>query len=572
MVRAGQRVAIGMTVATGERPRTLSPSQVKLRTNTGLDLPLAREGDREVPARSMASVTLQATLPNEPVQELRLALWDDLTVTVPLPAEDAATLWRPAPLRQVGLSPEPHQSNQSRIVFDTIRSEGLVTEVTYHATAGASQHLNVCAYNFQYDKCRIQEPDGTLHPLIGMTSQSTAQGGRVQGTLRFLGELDPSNTRLQLGVSATGTGTDLDPIDVTLPTHADSPSVAAAGDLTRPASSLTTPVTALDPQDGAAITITKIDVLADRVQLSAHLKAGRTDMRLRNMTAKSTLDLPSGEALPLLPATTDVPITSGTEAQAILVFQGAVPASVTELKAHMSFNGWAAPVTFTLPIPAAEAAPPDAPGTLGEVAGDPMTPQVTVTPATPAPAPTGTATPSPEPVLVTINDIQPLLSSSSITLPNPGSWVAREGNAPPPAEDPDVEAKAQQSLKDLGAQRTPDGWVLTLPETVLFDYNKFDILPGAEAKLTDIATLLSHFADAEIRVQGHTDSTGSADGNATLSKNRAEAVAQALSSKGVSPSRMAVEGYAAERPVASNATDDGKAKNRRVEIVLREKS
>ncbi|TBT87465.1 OmpA family protein [Propioniciclava sinopodophylli] len=229
-------------------------------------------------------------------------------------------------------------------------------------------------------------------------------------------------------------------------------------------------------------------------------------------------------------------------------------------------------MTFSVPVGPADAAPPKPEATLGEVETEQAAPELRVTPAPAAPTPEGTASPTPEPVRVGVSDIKPLPVSTSTRLANPGSWLVREGATPPPAEDPNAEAKAQQSLKDLGAQRTPDGWVLTLPETVLFEYNKYDILPGADAKLTEVGALLAHFADAEIRVQGHTDSTGSADGNATLSKNRADAVAKALSGKGVSASRMTVEGFAAERPVASNATDEGRAKNRRVEIVLREKA
>lgn len=571
VARTGRNVAIGLTVATGEDKRRIGRYDLELTANTGQKVPMAPDTDRDIPARSEATATLQTTLPEDGVKELRLALGPDLKVTVPVPAEDGVTIWRPAALRQTGLKQEPHQSTQSSVVFDTIRSDGLVTEVTYHATVSDAGRLNVCAFNFQYDKCRIEEPDGTIHPLIGHTDEATGAGGRSQGTLRFLGELDPTNTRLTLSASIDTTGTGLDPMDVTLPTHAESPTQAAAGDLTRPSLTLPTPLTATDPSSGATITVSKVDVLADRVQLTARLKAGKNDIQLSEMSRSSILDSSTGNVLRMLAPASDAPLASGIEGDAVLVFQGAVPASVTELKAHVAFQGWDTPVTFTVPVPTANPSPPEATATLGQLEAAPATPEVTVTPAAPAPAPTGTATPTPAPAQLGIGDIRPLPVSSSVRLPNPGSWLARQGATPAPAQDPSSEANAQQSLKDLGAQRTPDGWVLTLPETVLFEYNKYDVLPGADAKLADVATLLGHFPTAEIRVQGHTDSTGNADGNMTLSKNRADAVAKALSGKGVTASRMTVEGFAATRPVASNATDDGKAKNRRVEIVLKEK-
>ena len=74
----------------------------------------------------------------------------------------------------------------------------------------------------------------------------------------------------------------------------------------------------------------------------------------------------------------------------------------------------------------------------------------------------------------------------------------------------------------------------------------------------------------QVAVQGHTDTDGSAEHNQDLSQRRAQAVADALSGQGVTSSRMTVEGFGFDRPVASNADDAGKAKNRRVEIVLRE--
>ena len=72
--------------------------------------------------------------------------------------------------------------------------------------------------------------------------------------------------------------------------------------------------------------------------------------------------------------------------------------------------------------------------------------------------------------------------------------------------------------------------------------------------------------DLTARVEGHTDSLGSAEVNQTLSQQRAEAVMQALAERGVDAARLSARGYGADRPIASNATDTGRSENRRVEI------
>jgi outer membrane protein OmpA-like peptidoglycan-associated protein len=113
--------------------------------------------------------------------------------------------------------------------------------------------------------------------------------------------------------------------------------------------------------------------------------------------------------------------------------------------------------------------------------------------------------------------------------------------------------------------------VLTLPETVLFDYNSATLRSESSATITKVASVLNYFSTAQIGVQGHTDSTGAADKNQTLSEQRAQSVADALSKGGVTSSRMTVKGFGANNPIASNGDDAGRQKNRRVEIVLVQK-
>ncbi len=103
---------------------------------------------------------------------------------------------------------------------------------------------------------------------------------------------------------------------------------------------------------------------------------------------------------------------------------------------------------------------------------------------------------------------------------------------------------------------------------IYFDTAKADIRPESDAVIAEIAKLLGSIAALNVYVVGHTDSVGSLDANMKLSKDRAEAVAKALIGKhGIAPDRLKSHGVASLAPVASNNTEDGKQKNRRVELV-----
>jgi len=103
---------------------------------------------------------------------------------------------------------------------------------------------------------------------------------------------------------------------------------------------------------------------------------------------------------------------------------------------------------------------------------------------------------------------------------------------------------------------------------IYFDTGKSEIKPESDAAILEIAKLLQHNGDLKLYVVGHTDNVGSFDSNMKLSKDRAEAVAKALTGKhGLAAARLKPYGVASLSPVASNDTADGKAKNRRVELV-----
>ena len=102
---------------------------------------------------------------------------------------------------------------------------------------------------------------------------------------------------------------------------------------------------------------------------------------------------------------------------------------------------------------------------------------------------------------------------------------------------------------------------------IFFDFNKSELKPESEAALAEVAKLLSADKALRVWVVGHTDNIGSAESNVTLSNARAQAVVKALVQKNIVVTRLAAKGVGPFSPVASNSTEDGRAKNRRVELV-----
>ena len=103
-------------------------------------------------------------------------------------------------------------------------------------------------------------------------------------------------------------------------------------------------------------------------------------------------------------------------------------------------------------------------------------------------------------------------------------------------------------------------------EGVNFDFDKAVIRPQDYAKLDQDVDAMKAWGDVDVEVAGHTCSIGTEEYNLGLSLRRAEAVRNYLVSKGVSADRLTVKGYGESRPVASNATREGRAQNRRVEL------
>jgi outer membrane protein OmpA-like peptidoglycan-associated protein len=110
---------------------------------------------------------------------------------------------------------------------------------------------------------------------------------------------------------------------------------------------------------------------------------------------------------------------------------------------------------------------------------------------------------------------------------------------------------------------------LVMPSDITFDYNQSSVKAGFTPVLSDVARALVAQPATTIDVIGHADATGSDSYNQALSERRAYAVTSYLASNGVQPVRMAAIGLGETQPIATNATDTGRAANRRVEIKLR---
>ena len=119
-------------------------------------------------------------------------------------------------------------------------------------------------------------------------------------------------------------------------------------------------------------------------------------------------------------------------------------------------------------------------------------------------------------------------------------------------------AAFQAGLKENGHVEVPG---------ILFDFGKSDLKPESEAALSEVVKLLQGNLALKVWVVGHTDNVGSAESNATLSGARAAAVVKALTQKGIEAKRLAPHGAGPYAPVASNSTEAGRARNRRVELV-----
>ncbi|THF62384.1 glycine zipper 2TM domain-containing protein [Pseudothauera nasutitermitis] len=132
------------------------------------------------------------------------------------------------------------------------------------------------------------------------------------------------------------------------------------------------------------------------------------------------------------------------------------------------------------------------------------------------------------------------------------------------------EAELRREMAGSGVEVVREGDTIRLqaPENITFDTNRADVKPQFQPVLTQLASSIRQYPGTVVQVEGHTDSTGSAAYNQTLSENRATSVRSYLIQQGVDGGRVGAVGYGLTRPVADNSTAAGRAQNRRVEILI----
>ena len=120
----------------------------------------------------------------------------------------------------------------------------------------------------------------------------------------------------------------------------------------------------------------------------------------------------------------------------------------------------------------------------------------------------------------------------------------------------------------MSVTRKGDQIVLNMPGNITFETGKSHLQPSFLPVLDSVAAVLKEYKDTSVEVSGHTDSRGKAEANQVLSKQRADVVAANLRGKGVAGARLNAVGYGQSQPIADNTSEEGRASNRRVEILL----
>lgn len=136
------------------------------------------------------------------------------------------------------------------------------------------------------------------------------------------------------------------------------------------------------------------------------------------------------------------------------------------------------------------------------------------------------------------------------------------------AEKDKIRLQARDAeIQKLKARKVPEGILVTLGD-VLFDTARFDLKPGSLQKIYPLAEYLRQHPETMVKIEGYTDSRGSASYNEELSQRRAEAVRNFLVSNGIAPQRITVQGMGENFPVATNSTAAGRQQNRRVDVTI----
>lgn len=123
-------------------------------------------------------------------------------------------------------------------------------------------------------------------------------------------------------------------------------------------------------------------------------------------------------------------------------------------------------------------------------------------------------------------------------------------------------------LKKEGFVLTEEGWSLGLPERLLFDFNKSDIKPENGKEIVRLAKQLNKYDLQKLKIVGHTDDIGNPEYNQKLSEERAQSVADIFLNEGFKQTNLNVIGRGSNQPFVPNTSDENRASNRRVAIII----
>lgn len=133
----------------------------------------------------------------------------------------------------------------------------------------------------------------------------------------------------------------------------------------------------------------------------------------------------------------------------------------------------------------------------------------------------------------------------------------------------DKQAKElEQNIKGATVERVGEGIQVTFASGLLYDFDSDVVRPDAQANLRELAASLDKYPGSDVLIVGHTDALGTSSYNQSLSERRASAASAYLASQGVARGRIATRGLGETEPVASNDTEAGRQRNRRVEVAI----
>ena len=129
-------------------------------------------------------------------------------------------------------------------------------------------------------------------------------------------------------------------------------------------------------------------------------------------------------------------------------------------------------------------------------------------------------------------------------------------------------AEVRRDLEGAKVERVGEGIKITFASGILFGTNSSSLTPEAAGNIDQLAATVKKYADTNVVIEGHTDSSGSNAINQPLSERRAQAVSNEIQGQGVDSGRVTATGYGSTQPVADNTSASGKAANRRVEVAI----